>query len=77
MFDAHRGLVEDPVAAITARIEWLSKMLSDIESRIADGWSDKKILRVLLGGEELARYVSYGHYSRMNLVLAVHRKLGV
>jgi glyoxylase-like metal-dependent hydrolase (beta-lactamase superfamily II) len=77
MFDAHRGLVEDPVAAITARIEWLSKTLSEIEHRVAEGWSDKKILRAVLGGEELAGYVSYGHYSRMNLVLAVHRKLGV
>jgi glyoxylase-like metal-dependent hydrolase (beta-lactamase superfamily II) len=77
MFDAHRGLVEDPVAALTARIEWLSKTLSEIERRVAEGWSDKKILRALLGGEELAGYVSYGHYSRMNLVLAVHRKLGI
>lgn len=77
MFDAHRGLVENPIAAIDARIDWLSETLSTIERRIAQGWTDKRILRALLGGEELAGFVSYGYYSRMNLVLAVHRKLGV
>jgi glyoxylase-like metal-dependent hydrolase (beta-lactamase superfamily II) len=75
MFDAHRGFVENPVAAIDARIEWLSEMIGTIERRIAEGWSDRRVLRRELGGEELAGYVSYGNYSRMNLVLAVRRRV--
>ncbi len=75
MFDAHRGFVATPVAAIGAKIEWLSETITTIEQQMRAGSSDGEILRRVLGGEELAGYVSGGDYSRLNLVKAVRRRL--
>jgi glyoxylase-like metal-dependent hydrolase (beta-lactamase superfamily II) len=74
MFDAHRGFVENPVAAIDAKIDWLSETMATIAQMVRTGASDDEILRRVLGGEELAGYVSAGDYSRRNLVKAVRRR---
>lgn len=71
MFDAHRGFVENPTDAIHAKIDWLGSTMETIAERIRTGWSDGEIVRRVLGGEELAAYVSGGEYSRRNLVRAV------
>jgi glyoxylase-like metal-dependent hydrolase (beta-lactamase superfamily II) len=76
MFDAHRGFVANAAAAIDAKIDWLSGTIETIERRLRAGSSDRDILRDVLGGEELAGYVSGGEYSRANLVTAVRRRLG-
>lgn len=73
MFDAHRGLVENPVVALRAKRQWLETTIADIEQRLDAGDSEDDILRSLLGGEELAGYFSQGEYSRRNLVRAVIR----
>ena len=73
MFDAHRGLVEHPVRALDAKMRWLETTLRDIERRVHEGWSDRAIVRGVLGGEEFAALVSRGDYSRRNLVRAVRR----
>lgn len=79
MFDAHRGLVENPVVALRAKKQWLEATVADIEQRLDAGDDDDLILRSILGGEELAGYLSQGEYSRRNLVRAVrehrHRPL--
>ena len=75
MFDAHRGFVDNPVAAIDAKIEWLSETMTTIAQMIRAGGSDDDILRRVLGGEELAGYVSAGDYSRRNLVKAVRHRV--
>jgi glyoxylase-like metal-dependent hydrolase (beta-lactamase superfamily II) len=75
MFDAHRGFVERPVQAIQAKIDWLGETLQTIERRVAAGASDRAIVRDVLGGEEAAAIVSFGNYSRRNLVTAVRRRL--
>ncbi|HEY4307222.1 MAG TPA: MBL fold metallo-hydrolase [Gemmatimonadaceae bacterium] len=75
MFDAHRGYVADPVEMIDAKIEWLSETLATIEHQVRSGSSDTEILRRVLGGEELAGYVSGGDYSRRNLVRAARRRV--
>jgi glyoxylase-like metal-dependent hydrolase (beta-lactamase superfamily II) len=75
MFDAHRGPVDNPVDAITAKIDWLSETIGVIESRIAAGDDDRAIVREVLGGEENAAIVSRGDYSRRNLVKAVRTRL--
>jgi glyoxylase-like metal-dependent hydrolase (beta-lactamase superfamily II) len=74
MFDAHRGLVDEPRTALNARAQWLTEILGEIERRLAEGWSDREIVRRVLGGEERASYVSHGDYSRRNLVKAVRRR---
>jgi glyoxylase-like metal-dependent hydrolase (beta-lactamase superfamily II) len=73
MFDAHRGLVERPVDAIEAKIQWLGKTIDEIERRIDEGWSDRAIVTGVLGGEEMAALISRGDYARRNLVRAVRR----
>jgi glyoxylase-like metal-dependent hydrolase (beta-lactamase superfamily II) len=75
MFDAHRGEVRDPVTALGAKIDYLEETIAAIEARIAAGWSDRAILRALLGGDEAVAIASRGEYSRMNFVRAVRRQL--
>jgi glyoxylase-like metal-dependent hydrolase (beta-lactamase superfamily II) len=75
LFDAHRGFVERPTHAIAAKIDWMSETIGDIEQRIAGGWSDRQIVDRVLGGEEMAGYMSRGDYTRRNFVRAIRRKL--
>jgi glyoxylase-like metal-dependent hydrolase (beta-lactamase superfamily II) len=74
MFDAHRGRVDLPVKALLSRAEWMSATIGEVERRIAEGWTDSEILKRVLGGEELAGYLSYGGYSRRNFAKAVRRR---
>jgi endoribonuclease LACTB2 len=75
MFDAHRGLIEPANEALDRKIDWLSTTLATIESRINAGETDATIVRRVLGGEDAAAVVSRGHYSRLNLVRIVRRRL--
>lgn len=68
MFDAHRGLVSDPMSALGAKADWLDATICDVDARIAAGDSDETIRREVLGGEELAGWFSRGEYSRLNFV---------
>jgi hypothetical protein len=43
---------------------------------VREGWSDRDIVRRVLGGEESAAYVSGGEYSRRNFARAVRRHVG-
>lgn len=76
MFDAHRGEVRDPVTALEAKIGYLEDKIATIRSKVEAGWSDRAILRGVLGGDETVAFASRGEYSRMNLVKAVRRKGG-
>lgn len=71
MFDAHRGLVPDPVTSLEAKADWLEETIGVIEGRIARGWSDREIARAVLGREESAYYISRGQMSKINFVRAV------
>ena len=73
MFDAHRGRVEQPVEALVRRAEWIEATIGEIERRISEGWSDRRITKSVLGGEELAGRISFGNYARENFVRAVRR----
>ena len=73
MFDAHRGLVENPVGALSAKRAWLQETIGEIERRLDAGDSESAILREVLGGEERTAYASQGEYSRRNLVRTVAR----
>lgn len=74
MFDAHRGLIEPAAAAIERKIDWLSKTLSTIERRVAEGWDDATIVKRELGGETAVALLSQGDYTTRNLVRAVRRR---
>lgn len=75
MFDAHRGPVERPIAAIDAKISWLSDTIGTIERRVAEGWNDARIVKQILDGEEIAALLSRGEYARRNLVRAIRSRL--
>src|SRR5205085_2680482 len=42
MFDAHRGPVSNPVQSLTAKAEWMTNTIGEIERRLADGWSERE-----------------------------------
>lgn len=74
IFDAHRGLLEDPGKALSAKIAWMTEKIDEIERRIAEGWSDSAILRAVLGGEATTGWISQLEYARRNFVRSVRRK---
>lgn len=78
MFDAHRGLVPDPVASLVAKGDWMEETIGAVDERIARGWSDRAIARDVLGREDSAYYVTRGAMSKINFVKAVRdgRSLG-
>jgi len=71
MFDAHRGMVDHPLAALAAKRNWLQDTVGEIERKLDAGDSESTILRSVLGGEERTAFVSQGEYSRRNLVRTV------
>jgi glyoxylase-like metal-dependent hydrolase (beta-lactamase superfamily II) len=73
LFDAHRGLIAKPATALQAKIDWMIETIGEIERRIGEGWSDRAIVRRVLGGEELFSLASAGEYSVMNFARAVRR----
>lgn len=77
VFDAHRGLLADPIGLLTAKLNWLEETIGAIDRRISEGWSDSAILRDVMGGEEWLGYLSFGDYSRrafVQNVRATHRR---
>ncbi len=70
-FDAHRGLVPTPVAALRLKADWLEALIGSIDDRIARGWDDSAIRRELLGREPFSAWVSRGEYAKENLVATV------
>ncbi len=75
MFCGHRGLVPNAASALRAKADWLEGMMSAVATRTAEGWSDERIVRDLLGGEELTGRLSHGHYSRAAFVRVAKRAL--
>lgn len=74
MFDAHRGLVRDPLSSIEAKIGFLEDTIDAVRGRIDAGLSDDAIVQALFGGDETVAMVSRGEYSRRNFVSAVRRR---
>jgi hypothetical protein len=74
LFCAHRGPVPAPREALAAKAEWHAETIGRIETRIAEGWSDRAICDDVLEGESVVGRVTGGEYSRTNLVRAVRRE---
>lgn len=73
LFDAHRGAIANPGAALRLKADWLEAIIGAVDDRIARGWGDRAIRRELLGSEPLSSYVSRGKYGKENLVTAIRR----
>lgn len=71
MFDAHRGLVPDPMGALRAKIAWMEELVGEVMARKRAGMPVRRIAHDVLGARDSSDYVSAGEYSRLNLVRAV------
>jgi glyoxylase-like metal-dependent hydrolase (beta-lactamase superfamily II) len=71
VFDSHRGLLPNGADALRAKANWLEATIGAIDDRIARGWTDRMIVRAVLGPEDLVAIVSRGDLSRLNFVRAV------
>lgn len=70
-FDAHRGLLEDPVDQLRAKAAWMEDMIGEIERRAAAGWDERAIRDAVLGPEDRTGWASRGDYARINFVRGV------
>lgn len=73
MFDAHRGAIANPAAALRLKAGWIEELVGAVDKRIARGWSDRAIRRELLGREPFSSYVSRGEYGKANFIAAIRR----
>ena len=71
LFDAHRGSVPTPAAALRAKADWLEELIAGVERRAAEGMSPRRIRNELLGREPAEYYVSFNEYSKLQLVEAI------
>ncbi len=70
-FDAHRGLVSDPVAQLSAKADWMEETVGKIDALVARGWDDAAIQKSVLGRENVINIITAGDYSRRNFVTSV------
>ena len=73
LFCAHRGLVTDPVGALTAKADWMDGVIEGVERLHREGRSVGDIRRELLGPRGRVHWFSGGEYSADNIVQAVVR----
>ncbi|MDQ6926870.1 MAG: MBL fold metallo-hydrolase, partial [Candidatus Eremiobacteraeota bacterium] len=73
LFDSHRGLVDEPVAALEAKAAWLDDTVGAVERLLDAGWSERRVRSAVLGGESAVGWLSRGEYSRAGFVRAVRR----
>lgn len=71
LFDAHRGVVENPVALLTAKADWLEQTIASVSALIADGFDDSAIARRVLGNDWFSRAFTAGDYTMRNFVRSV------
>ncbi|MCC6931532.1 MAG: MBL fold metallo-hydrolase [Gemmatimonadaceae bacterium] len=71
VFDAHRGLLPDALAALRAKADWTEEIIARVTSMAREGAPPSRIEREVLGARESTDYVSFGEYSRASLVRAI------
>ncbi len=71
VFDAHRGLLPDPLPALRAKAEWTESVVARVSAAARNGMPVERIAREVLGARDMNDFVSRGEYSRLNLVRAI------
>lgn len=71
IFDAHKGLLKDGVALLTAKANWIEETCGRIDTLIDNGWDDHAITRNVFGREPLFTYVTLFDWSLRNFVRSV------
>jgi len=74
LLDAHRGVVENPLLVLRAKIRWMEETMGEIRRLSAMGVSEREIQRRLLGQESVVGWVSLREYSKISLVRTVLRE---
>ena len=70
-FDAHRGLVPNGVAQLTAKADWIEDTTGRVDELLATGLGDRDIVRRVFGGEDWMSYPTQFDYSRRNFVASL------
>ncbi|MFP3938855.1 MAG: MBL fold metallo-hydrolase [Thermoanaerobaculia bacterium] len=70
----HAGLVEDARGALEAKIAWWEGLAGEARRLRERGWPVRKITRRLLGREGPLHYLSFGDFSKANLVRSLLRE---
>lgn len=74
-FDAHRGLLQDPVGQLRAKADWIEETIGRIETLVARGWPDARIRDEVLGADDPTGRWSFGAYSKANFVRNVRETM--
>ena len=74
LLDAHRGVIEHPVALLRAKIDWMEETIGAVGECARAGLHEREIQRRVLGAEALVGLASLGEYSKISLVRAVLRE---
>lgn len=64
----HAGLVEDARRALETKIAWWEELAGEVRRLRDRGWPVRRITRRLLGREGPLHYLSFGDFSKANLV---------
>lgn len=72
-FDAHRGLLPNPVGLLTAKADWIDATIGEVERLIKDGLADAEIARRVLGSDRFGRWFTAGDYTMENWVRGIRR----
>lgn len=68
---AHAGVVKDGTAALARKIAWWEETREKVRAMRRSGLGEREIARRLLGREGFLTYLSFGDFSKRNLVRAM------
>lgn len=70
-FDAHRGLLPNPVQQLRDKADWIEETVARVEALVNRGWDDRAIWPEVLGPGDPTGVVSFGAYSKRAFVRSV------
>gem|GEM_PF-372678 len=68
IFCPHRGIVEDGYQALTDKRDNLIKLCEQVQQQAKNGRTEKQIMHSLLGPEDTTSFISFGNFSKSNLI---------
>jgi glyoxylase-like metal-dependent hydrolase (beta-lactamase superfamily II) len=74
-FDAHRGLLPDAIGLLTAKADWIDRVIGTVEGLVRQGWPDTTIATEVLGRGDFTGWFSRGDYSKLNLVRSIRSSM--
>ena len=75
LLDAHRGVVQQPMDLLRAKIAWMEEMIGEVRALAMKGVGAREIQRRVLGAEAMVGWVSLREYSKIALTKAVLQEM--